>query len=302
MNKRLWLIGLIVALGTSALVQAADQPKPKPQQHEGQSALPADAQILRDLEYVAGGHVRNKLDLYLPAKADRPLPVIVWIHGGGWANGSKEGCPAVRFVGKGYAVASINYRFSQHALFPAQIEDCKAAIRWLRANAAKYKLDSGHVGVWGPSAGGHLVALLGTTGNAKELEGHGGNRDQSSRVQCVVDWFGPTDFAKIGGWQDKPGSPIAMLLGGPARDRQELAAKANPITYIDKGAAPFLIMHGEEDKGVPMIQSELLDEALRKAGVESTLVRIAKNGHGGPGFTTPESWKRIEEFFDKHLK
>ena len=102
------------------------------------------------------------------------------------------------FVAKGYAVASINYRLSQHAVFPAQIEDCKAAIRWLRANAAKYHLDPDHIGVWGASAGGHLVALLGTTGGVKELEGQGGNLDQSSRVQCVVDWFGPSDLADDG--------------------------------------------------------------------------------------------------------
>ena len=175
-------------------------------------------------------------------------------------------------------MASINYRFSQHALFPAQIEDCKAAIRWLRANAKKYNLDAGHIGVWGASAGGHLVALLGTTGGVKELEGKGGNLDQSSRVQCVVDWFGPTDFTKMGGWQDKPDSPMARLVGGPVKDKPELAVKANPITYVGKDSAPFLIMHGEEDKLVPMNQSELMDEALRKAGVESTLVRIPKAG------------------------
>ena len=259
MNRRYWLIGIIVLLGTSVLVQAADQPKP--QRPEGKPALQADTQIHHDLEYVAGGHARNKLDLYLPAKADHPLPVIVWIHGGGWSAGGKEDCPAVSFVTKGYAVASINYRFSQHALFPAQIEDCKAAIRWLRANAKRYNLDAGHVGVWGASAGGHLVALLGTTGDMKKLEGTGGNLDQSSRVQCVVDWFGPTDFAKMGGWQDKPDSPMALLIGGPVRDRQELATKANPITYINKNSAPFLIMHGEEDKLVPMNQSQLLDRA-----------------------------------------
>ncbi len=121
----------------------------------------------------------------------------------------------------------------------------------------------------------------------KELEGTGGNLDQSSRVQCVVDWFGPTDFTKMGGWQDKPDSPMARLVGGPVKDKQELAAKANPIAYVGKDSAPFLIMHGEEDKLVPMNQSELLDEALRKAGVESTLVRVPKNGHGGPGLHDP---------------
>jgi len=258
--------------------------------------------LQRDLEYIPGGHVRNKLDLYLPAKADHPLPVIVWIHGGGWEAGSKEGCPAVAFAGKGYAVASINYRFSQDAIFPAQIEDCKAAIRWLRAHATKYSLDPRHIGVGGDSAGGHLVALLGTSGDVKELEGTGGNLEQSSRVQCVLDWYGPTDFTQMGGWQDKPDSPMAKLVGGPVRERKELAAKANPITYVSKDNAAFLIMHGDQDKLVPMNQSELLDEALRKAGVECTLIRVPGNGHGGPGFLNPENRKKIEAFFDKHLK
>jgi len=280
----------------------AAQPKTKPQPPAAKPALPAGVQAQRDLEYVPGGHARNKLDLFLPAKADHPLPVIVWIHGGGWQGGSKEGCPALPFVGKGFAVASINYRLSQHAIFPAQIEDCKAAIRWLRASAKKYGLDGNHIGVWGASAGGHLVALLGTSGDVKELQGKGENLDRSSRVQCVVDWFGPTDFTRMGGWQDKPDSPMAKLVGGPVRDRQELAGKANPITYVTKDDPPFLIMHGEEDKVVPMNQSELLDEAVRKVGVESTLVRIPGNGHGGPGFTTPENWRKIEDFFEKHLK
>ncbi len=120
-------------------------------------------------------------------------------------------------VPKGYAVANINYRVSQRALFPAQIEDCKAAVRWLRANAQKYNLDPVHIGEWGPSAGGHLVVLLGTTGSVKELEGTGDNLDQSSRVQCVVDWFGPTDVASMGGRYDEPDSSVARLIGRPVQ-------------------------------------------------------------------------------------
>ena len=294
MNKRPWLTIIVVALAAAAS-QAADQPKRKP-------PLPPGAQVPRDLEYIAEGHARNRLDLYLPARADRPLPIVVWIHGGAWLAGSKEGCPAVPFVAKGYAVASINYRLSQHAVFPAQIEDCKAALRWLRANAEKYHLDPKHVGVWGASAGGYLVALLGTSGDMKKLEGKGGNLDQSSRVQCVVDWFGPTDFTRMGGSHDDANAPEARLIGGPVQENKEKAAKANPITYVTKDSAPFLIMHGEQDNVVPISQSELLDEALRKAGVECTFVRIPGNGHGGPGFASPENRKRIEEFFAKHLK
>ena len=149
-------------------------------------------------------------------------------------------------------MASINYRLSQHAVFPAQIEDCKAAIRWLRANAAKYHLDPDHIGVWGASAGGHLVAMLGTTGGVKELEGKGGNLDQSSRVQCVVDWFGPTDLATMGGSHDNPASPDRQLIGGPVQENKEKARKASPLTYVSKDSAPFLIMHGDKDNMVPL--------------------------------------------------
>ncbi len=252
--------------------------------------------------YVEHGHERNRLDLYLPEKAHAPLPVVVWVHGGAWQAGSKDGCPAVGLTRRGYAVASINYRLSQHAVFPAQIEDCKAAIRWLRANAGNYHFDPDHIGVWGASAGGHLVALLGTAGGAKELEGKGGNADQSSRVQCVVDWFGPTDMVNMGGQADKPDTPVAKLIGGPVQDNREKAKKASPLYYAGKDSAPFLIMHGDKDPLVPLKQSEVLADALKKAGVEVKLQVIKDNGHGGPGFNTPESRKLIEEFFDKHLK
>jgi acetyl esterase/lipase len=241
------------------------------------------------------------LDLYLPEKPKGRLPVVVWIHGGAWREGSKESCPAVPLAAKGYAVASINYRFSQHAVFPAQIEDCKAAIRWLRANAKKYQLDPDHIGVWGASAGGHLVALLGTTAGVKDFEGKGGNLDQSSRVQCVVDWFGPTELMTMGKQADKPGTPVAGLIGGPVQENKEKARVASPVTYVSKDSAPFLIMHGDRDNVVPLQQSELLARLLKKAGVEVQLQVVKGNGHGGPGFTTPESHKLIEDFFAKHL-
>ena len=218
---------------------------------------------MRDLAYVENGHPQNRLDLYLPEKAKGRLPLVVWIHGGGWQGGSKEGCPVVSMAAKGYVVASINYRFAQHAVFPAQIEDCKAAIRWLRANAAKYHLDPDRVGVGGDSAGGHLVALLGTTGGVKDLEGDLGNLDQSSRVQAVVDLFGPTDFVT---WDPNFNkavySMIEHLLGVSPQEDKEKARRASPITYVTKDSAPFLILHGDQDNVVPLGQSESLAEAL----------------------------------------
>src|SRR5579884_2864689 len=288
MKKGTWAAGLALALACCPSLAA-------------QPALPKGTRVVRNLEYVKDGHERNKLDLYLPEKADGPLPLIVWVHGGGWQAGNKDTTPAVFLVPHGYAVASINYRLSQHAPFPAQHEDCKAAVRWLRANAKTYNLDPDHVGVWGASAGGHLVALLGTTGGVKEFD-RGGNLDQSSRVQAVVDFFGPTDLTKMGDGHDKPDSPESKLLGGPVQENKDKAAKANPITYVDRNAAPFLILHGDKDNTVPYGQSEMLTEALRKAGVEVTLKKVEGAGHGGPGFGTAENRQLIEEFFDKHLK
>ena len=291
------MIGLAAMLAGVNL--AASQERPR---RPGPPGLPEGVKALRDIPYVEGGHERNRLDLYLPQKAEGRLPLIVWIHGGAWLGGGKDGCPAVPLVPKGYAVASINYRLSQHAVFPAQIEDCKAAIRWLRANAAKYHIDAGHVGVWGASAGGHLVAMLGTAGNVKELEGEGGNLDQPSRVQCVVDWFGPSDLLTMAGSHNNPGSPESRLIGGAVQENKEKARKASPLTYVNKDSAPFLIMHGDQDNLVPLGQSQLLADALKKAGVEVNLVVVKGNGHGGPGFGSPENRKLIEDFFAKHLR
>ncbi|MBI4657701.1 MAG: alpha/beta hydrolase [Verrucomicrobia bacterium] len=267
-----------------------------------QIPLPEGARVYRDLEYVPGGHERQKLDLYLPKEGNH-LPLIVWVHGGAWLGGNKDRCPAVPFLREGYAAASINYRLSQHAVFPAQIEDCKAAIRWLRANAAKYGIDPGHIGVWGSSAGGHLAALLGTTGDVKEFE-TGENLQVTSRVQAVCDWFGPTDFTQMSKFasridHDAADSPESKLIGGPVQQHKEKAARANPITFVSKDDPPFLIMHGDQDPLVPMNQSELLQEALKVAGVNTTLHVVRGGGHG---FGGPDINRMVREFFAKHLK
>lgn len=257
---------------------------------------------LTDVAYVKEGHERQKLDLFLPEKADKPLPVVVWIHGGAWRAGDKGRNPAQYLVQQGYAVASINYRLSQHATMPAQIEDCKAAIRWLRANAKEYNLDPEHIGVWGASAGGHLVALLGTSGDVKELEGELGHADQSSRVQCVVDWFGPTDFLAMGRTQDRADAPVARLLGGPLNTKTEAAKAASPVTHITKDDPPFLIMHGDKDTTVGLRQSNILADKLKETGVEVELKVLEGAGHGGPAFLSADSRQLIEAFFAKHLK
>ena len=252
-------------------------------------ALPADTRIERDLVFGRASGRDLKLDLYLPP-GDAVKPLIIWIHGGAWWAGSKDGpSPAQQLISSGYAVAQISYRLSQVAPWPAQMHDCKAAVRWLRAKAAKYHLDPQRFAARGSSAGGHLVAVLGTSGDVVELEGASNDVKESSRVQAVVDWFGPTDFLQM----DKAGSdmnhdaarsPESHLIGGPIQENKEAAAKANPITYIGKGALPpFLIMHGDRDRSVPFNQSELLRDALQAAHADVTFLPVKGAGHGFGG-------------------
>jgi len=293
------LVLVVAIVSGMASMTPAGQPQP------GQPDL-SRMTVLRGIAYVPGGHERQKLDLYLPKEADPSgkRPLIVWIHGGAWLGGSKERPPALRFVEKGYAVASVNYRLSQHAIFPAQIEDCKAAIRWLRASAAEYGYDPNRIGVWGASAGGHLVALLGTTGDVKEFD-VGPNAGVSSRVQAVCDFFGPTDFTKMSSFpstmkHDAPDSPEAKLIGGPVQENKDKAQRANPIAYITKDDPPFLIVHGDKDPLVPHHQSEILLDALKKTNVEATLYTVKGGGHGG--FKDPQVDVLVAEFFERHLR
>jgi acetyl esterase/lipase len=258
------------------------------------SAAGAAPREFHDLAYIPNGTDRQKLDLYLPEPAAAPSPVIVWIHGGGWQAGSKSNCLSKRFVPKGYAAASVGYRLSQQATYPAQIQDCKAAIRWLRAHAAEYHLDPQRIGVWGLSAGGHLVALLDTTGNIRDFD-VGENLDQSSAVQCVVDWFGPTDFL----YHTDP--KIEQLLGVPVAGHEDVAKRASPLYFVSKASAPILIMHGDKDPLVPLQESKDFNVALQKAGVESSLVVLPGAGHYGPAFNKPDIIKMVGDFFDRHL-
>jgi acetyl esterase/lipase len=204
---------------------------------------------------------------------------------------------------------SVEYRLTGEAQFPAQIEDCKAAIRWLHANAEEYGIDPERIGVWGHSAGGHLAALLGTSGGVEEFEG-GGDPEQPSHVQAVVDCFGPTDLLRMDDFpgnitHNAPDSPESLLVGGPIQEHPDRVAAANPITYVDAEDPPFLILHGERDRLVPVNQSELLNEALQTAGVDSTFVRVKEAGHGFSGNPDPgrrEIQAMIQAFFDEHLR
>jgi len=247
--------------------------------------LAEGVEIARDVVYAQMGGRELALDLYWHPAADEPEPLVIWVHGGAWMSGNKTWMPPVLYLlDNGFAMASIDYRLSQEALFPAQIEDCKAAIRWLRANAARYNLNPDRIGAWGESAGGHLAALLGTAGGVAAWDQQGGNREYSSRVQAVCDWFGPSDLLQMGATKggfdhNAPDAPEALLIGGPVQENKERANRANPITYISSATPPFFIMHGDQDDVVPLGQSELLHRALVEAGLDSTLMIIPGMGH-----------------------
>lgn len=265
------------------------------------TSAPPGARKLSDLEYTRAPGRPLKLDLYLPTGATNPLPVLVWIHGGAWKMGSKNWCPIAPLVTNGLAVASIEYRLSGEAKFPAQIMDCRAAIRWLRANAAQHGLDAGHIAAFGASAGGHLAALLGTAPEVKEWDA-GEHLAESARVQCVVAFYPPTDLddlTKGWFWRKVPFSDVGRLIGGPVEQNRDRVARANPVNYVTKAAPPFYLLHGERDRLVPLRQSELLHDALMKAGVPVHFEIVPRKGHAiGP---PPEAVPKLKEFLRQQL-
>jgi acetyl esterase/lipase len=273
------------------------------------SPAPAGFRAVRDLDYVGSGNQRQMLDLYLPeAKTDKPHPLIVYIHGGGWEAGSKDQADVLVGLIKGgtpYAGASLNYRLTDQAQWPAQIFDCKAAIRWLRAHAQEYNLDPDKIAVFGISAGGHLVSMLGVTGGVQELEGAlGKHLDRSSRVSCVLDFCGPSDFLTFGGKgsvidPDDPKGALAKLIGGPLKDRQEEGRKASPVSYITPDDAPFLIIHGDKDTLVPYSQATEFDAALKAAHVPAILLTGTDGGHV---FLSGPLVERMHSFNARHLQ
>jgi acetyl esterase/lipase len=260
-----------------------------------------------------------QLELLVPSGTSAPVPVVVWIHGGGWFSGSRLPIPSgvSALCSQGYAVASVDYRLVPDAIWPAQLHDVKAAVRWLRAHADSYGLDPDRFAAWGDSAGGHLAATLGTTGGLSsvtigrasvDLEGSVGDHlDESSRVQAVVDWYGATDFLQMRFYpttsnHDAMGSPESKFVGGPIQKNPERSATANPISHVSSDDPPFLVMHGTIDDLIPFNQSELLVEALRQRGVPVSFVPVPEVGHGGGGFTTSANYQAVYSFLDARLR
>ena len=268
-----------------------------------------DVTVLRDIPYVGTKNPRQMLDLILPTNraGKEPLPVIAFIHGGGWRNGNKSsGVNRVTgLVQTGHYVGvSIGYRLTSEAIWPAQIHDCKAAIRWLRGNAKKHGMDPGKIAVWGSSAGGHLVSILGSTGGVKELEGKLGHHlEESSRVTAVVNYYGPSALLQM---DDHPGrmkhnssdSPESLLIGAAIQEAKKKTRQASPLTHVTKDDAPHLHVHGTADLLVPFHQSQIYHAALKKVEVESALITVKGGGHSAPRVVGE---KQVRAFLERHL-
>lgn len=282
---------------------------PSPNQNRN-ARIPPNTRISKDIVYETVNGRELPLDLYRPANAEEPMPLIIWIHGGGWKGGSKNSINrCAGMLERGYAIASVEYRLSGEAIFPAAVEDCKAAVSFLRLNAEQFGLDPERFGAWGSSAGGHLVAMLGVTSNDPTFDTHPVTQKASSSVQAVCNWFGPTDFLRMNDFpgkidHDAPDSPESRFIGAPIQENKERVQEANPITYVTPSDPPMLLMHGDNDQSVPFNQSELLYSALRNAGVPSELYRVKNGGHGfRDSVDSLESlFKRSADFFDKHFK
>jgi acetyl esterase/lipase len=256
--------------------------------------------LIENLIYAEVGGRPLKLDLYLPADA-AGRPLVVWIHGGGWHSGTKDRCLVRWLTRENYAVASIQYRLSGQATFPAQIHDCKAAIRWLRAHAERYGYDPNRIAAAGESAGGHLAALLGTSGGVEALEGSVGmHPDQPSRVQAVIDFYGPTDFLR---WTDRRAvaDSVDRLLGTAAAQSPDAASLASPASHVTGDDPPILILHGSDDPLVPVDQSVHLHEICRAAGLAAQLHVVQGAQHTGPQFSDSQRQALIKAFLAEHV-
>lgn len=300
-----YMLGVLPLLACPQ-IRANDEP--------GVDDVPNATPTIADIQY-GPDHIRQRMDLYLPDVSSPPYPVVIWIHGGGWRSGDKSSTSlrTSDLRAAGLAVIGLNYRLSFEATFPAQLHDCKGAIRWIRANAASYGLNPDRIGVWGPSAGGHLAALVGTSGDLPELEGDvGGNLEFSSRVQAVVDFFGPTDilFMKEMALDppglefdpDAPDSAESELIGWGGENQGladikvnltsvvdpypvliDLLVDANPITHVRPGMPSFFIAHGVVDTRVPVLQSSLLWAALSNVATDVRYEMVAGVGHAELG-------------------
>jgi acetyl esterase/lipase len=260
--------------------------------------------LVHDVVIGKGGDRELHADIAYRENAKKPMPAVIYIHGGGWVAGTYKNSPILQLAGAGYFAASIEYRLAAEAKWPAQIQDCKLGMRWVRANAATYGIDPNHIGAWGDSAGGHLAACLATMAGVKEYEGDGGCPGVSSAVEAAVDFFGPIDFSNPAVRYN-----AKALLGVSFEQDPKLWKSASPLTYLQAGDAPVFIAHGDSDRIVRLANSVELDAALTAAGVPHQFLIVKNADHGFrpvPGTAISPSYHEIQvtarAFLDKYLK
>jgi acetyl esterase/lipase len=269
---------------------------PNSSNHPGDSTASANVIVKRDIPYVPNGHVRQTLDLYMPV-ADHPVPLVVWIHGGAWKLGSKDWINIGYLTQQGYAIASVDYRFSGDAKFPAQIQDCNTALNFLVANAGSLGIDPKRLVMGGGSAGSHLALLLGLARGEKVF-----GADSAIQPLAILDFFGPVDLISMleetaqGQAREEAEDAFHRLLGASVAMRPDLARLASPITYVGPGNPPVLILHGDQDVSVPYRQSQQLHARLTQAGISNKLITVKGVGHDGPMFATPELQGKVISF------
>jgi len=278
------------------------------------SIFPEGTVVHGNIAYAEDTLKRHLLDIYLPAGAGNHLPLIIWIHGGAWMSNDKYADMGYMkntvkgFIDSGYALASIDYRYSTDAPFPAQIRDCNQAVEWLFQHAADFGLDKERFAVIGFSAGGHLASLLALSANNHVQDFYPDGKQPAFRVKAAIDFYGPSDFLVMAGSRsgDEPAkdapNPLALLLGALPFDRPDLARAASPASYVDKGDPPFIIIQGEKDQSVPYTQSVLLSSYLRLAGVPNELIIVPDAPHYGEMFDAEFIRKKIFGFLNLRLR
>lgn len=268
--------------------------------------------VYPNISYADDTSHKHLLDIYLPAGAKKNTPLVVWIHGGAWMLNDKYADmgymkKTVRgFLDQGYALASIDYRYSTEAVFPAQIQDCNQAVEFLYQHAEKYKLDKDRIALIGFSAGGHLASLMGLSNNNAVKEFYPPAGATHFKIRCVLDFYGPADFVMFandpGPATNDPRDPVAILLGALPVDRPDLAKRASPVTYVDKNDPPFLIVQGEKDESVPNTQSRILHSWLGLAGVKNELIIVPNAPHYGEMFDADNIRERVFAVLKENMR
>jgi acetyl esterase/lipase len=296
-GPRLVMLGAIVLMALESTGQTEAQKAGK------KIAVPENVVFEPNIEFSNPDGQHLQLDMARPKTGDGPFPAIVCIHGGGFRAGSRQGYDGLclRLAQQGDVAVTVSYRLAPKYQFPAAIHDVKAAVRWLRANAKQYKVDPARIGVTGGSAGGHLAQFLGVTGAVKQFEGTGGNAEQSSRVACVVNYYGPSDFTKSYGKSVDAAEVLPLWLGGNLEHARHKHILASPLYWVTPDAAPTLCIHGTEDKYVAHEQAVWLVDKLKASGVEAELLTLDGAGHGFKGKDAEKAEKAMLAFFAKHL-